>query len=176
MGTRNRKIVSIAFTGAAAALAVGMNPGNALAASHVKLTATNATFGIGGFTLTCKSAVASATLSGSWLKAISKWTFTSCSGLGLKFIVRMSESTPFDATTDMSGVSKGEFTGFRVTFSGSGNACHLLMSGLLPASYRDASHALAVDPAKTAAFAVKSVTSCPTIAVGDKADFTATYT
>jgi hypothetical protein len=201
-----KKLTSIAFTGAAATLAVGMTATHALATGGTWSVKNGSTLYKGAVkganktgtvtklvdttpghavTLTCKKATASGNVSKSeytsaspTIAKITKVTFTSCSFGGNDF--HATAATNVVAKSYASGVTKGRLAGTTATISGSkNNSCHATVSqaSSLPGSYHNASNLLAVDTtAHKAGLRIKSASSCGNLAAGNTAYFSGQFT
>jgi hypothetical protein len=199
-----RKIASIAFTGAAATIAVGTGaiPAHAATTWTVKNSGTKYTAGTvkghnstvaklasaGGTSLKCAKshAVASGTIKSTATgdpaalatlkKTVTK--FTSCSipgDGGLLFNAVLSKSATFDVSTYDDGVTKGKLIDIVAKISGISNSCKAKISGSLPGSYTNTTHKLVVDAAGTEDLTVGSAAHCGNLTAAKKAYFEATY-
>lgn len=192
--SNRKKVASVAFTGTAALAAVGFTAGQAHAAGVSKVTVTpggqyaaaasgSPTLGdtTTNNTLTCKSAVASGSLTGdaagATVGSVATATFSNCSVLTLPFTAHLNKAATLVATSPTTGgITKGELTGISATISGAGGfACKATVTGSLPGSYNN-SGTLTIDASKAADLTVQTATSCAgAINPGDKAYFNATY-
>jgi hypothetical protein len=199
---RKRRVVSIAFTGAAVvATGAMMNTPGAHAAATLKVTpggkwtatagATSLKDVTKNVTLKCKSATAAGSISKKTGIAppakfgfISKGTFgkstNACSGpLGLKFDATISAATmnvtAFNATT---GVTTGTLTGIKAKINGVGLSCSAPITGTQPFSYVNGTHQLHVLGSATKdSLTTGAVSGClGAIASKDKNYFNGTYT
>jgi hypothetical protein len=192
-----KKLASIAFTGAAATLAVGMTATQALAAGtwsikngttlykgavkaansgNTKLVdTTHAT------SLTCKKAAASGTISKSKFTSTSPKilkttvTFSNCSFGGLDFHAKA--TTTLKAKSYTGGVTTGQIVSTTATITGSkNNSCVASVSqaSALTATYTNTGHLLKIT-GTTAGLKIKKATSCGTLQTGDKAYFNGTF-
>jgi hypothetical protein len=203
MASTKKKVASIAFTGAAATMAVGLAAGPALAATtwHVKngtagftgtvkgknTTGTTTLKSSGGTVLTCAKSkavasgnVAKSTVSGSpaavaTLKTGTK--FTSCTAPGgVVFSAKLSKSATLEAKSYKSGVTTGTLTGVHAVIKGSSlNSCAATVSGSLSGTYTNATHQLTADPKSKDTLKVLTAKGCGGLAAGKKAYFKGTY-
>jgi hypothetical protein len=198
---RKRKVASIAFTGAAVAATTGFNVPAAFAAGSTwtvtpggpyTATATGTANLLDVNTsasLTCSAATAAGALkTGSGqsnpIGTISQATFGStghfCTGpLGTKFTAAL-KAGPWDisAVSTKSGTTTGKLTHISASITGqSGFGCKATVSGSVPMSYQNATHALIIDTAHAATLTVKSTNGACLGAInsGDQAWFSGTY-
>lgn len=204
MGNR-KKIASVAFTGVAAAGAVGLATGNARAASTWTINqpngtafagsnTTSATLDAGGVNLTCKpgTAVASGAVSGNGksgvpaqLATISGATFgtnsTPCSLLGLGVTAKLNKAVGLIASKATAGGVTSGYLGSSIsaTVTGVGAfSCHMAITGTsVPGAFRNASNTLDINPSSEATLTIKSVTGCDGLfKAGETAFFKANFT
>jgi hypothetical protein len=199
--SKAKKVASIAFTGAAAAVATTVNAAPALAAGNWTVapggpyTATNVTPAIlnaNGISLTCSVGAASAsgslppsaTGTPTQLGTIAKADFGKnggvCSlvGFGLTVSANLTSTAQLwgNAYDSGTGVTQGSIRNISASINGTnGFACHMKVTGQLPGSYRNESNRLVVNPGQSLGLTVQSVTGCIGVQAGDPAWFSANY-
>jgi hypothetical protein len=204
--TTRKKIASVAFTGAAATMAVGLGTLPAMAATtwHVKNGGTTYTgktvkgknttgvtslkSSYDGTVLTCPKSDATisgsikSTASGTGVKlgTLSKATFKSCTAPGgIKFTAALStgDTPSLKVSTYAAGVTKGTLAGVKAKITGSSlNSCTGKVSGNLPGSFINSKHELVADTAGAYDLTIKSAADCGGLTANKKAYFKATYT
>lgn len=209
MDRRTNKVASIAFTGAAAAMTVGMVAAQAQAASswHIKNNGTAFTGAVKGHqngnltlkdhttgaTLTCTKATATGNVANANVPAVGSPTVASIAGVSFKSCT-IGGTIPFTAKTNKAmnlhaktyNASTGTTTGFlgttgtasaiSATITGVGNNCKATIVGsTLPGSYKNGSHNLIADAAKTVTLKVKTATSCGLLHANDTAYFSGKF-
>lgn len=203
--SRTKKVASLAFTGAATAATFGLQPGPALAAAgtwHIqapKGTPYHGAFKIKGngaglvmvdanhpsFPITCTSTTAvgsiphstvTGTTTTTAIGKIKTGTFNDCSFTGVTYTATVTanlRATSYNSTTQ---IAKGKLTNVDLDWMGSGNSCHVTMTGTLSASYHNTKHDLVVDKAHKATLTMHSPTAgCLVFGNGDLAYFAGTY-
>jgi hypothetical protein len=197
-----RKVASIAFSGAAAAAAVGYGFTPALAATAHWVTKNGTTKYHGAVkgankgttklvdkthsvTLTCKKASVSGSVPKSSVVAgtstklgpLKKANFTSCSFVGVTFKAKLNKAAGIYAKTYAAGVTHGNIKSISAEISGVNiTGCKAKVTGKLPAVFKNKSHEFVVDSKAVASLTIKSATTaCPVIKAGDKAYFQGTF-
>lgn len=193
----NRKVTSIAFTGAAAVLAasIGALPAHAASSWHIKNGGTGYTGLVRGKNTTSVVLTSShgtsliclpghVTVSGSMpesnvagkpatLTDLSRITFTSCSIGGIRINGTGTASLIVSNYNAGTSGTTGKLGNFHLTLAGSGNNCKVTVTGqFLPASYVNA--ALTFDPTGAETLNIESVTGCGGLTAGAKAALTGT--
>jgi len=198
-----RKVASVAFTGAAATATLGMAMGPAMATNattwHIKAAGKGYHGAVKGknkgttklvdtthaVTLTCTAANVAGTVPKSNVTAtgtstrlgtLSAANFSHCSFLGVTFKAKLNAHAGIWASKFAAGVTHGHIKSINAEISGVGNTCKAKVTGTLPASFKNVSHAFIVDGGKAATLTIHSpTTGCPIIKNGDKAYFQGTF-
>lgn len=198
--SNRKKVASVAFTGAAATLAVGFGtlPAHAASSWHIKNGGTGYTGHVEGKTTTSGvltsshgtslvclpgKAAASASVSKSnvpgkpaTIAKIKNAAFTSCSTGGIRFNATATASLVASNYNAGTGVTTGKLTNIHATLTGIGNNCKATITGTsLPGSYSNTNHNLTADPTGAMTLTVQSATGCGGLLAGAKANFEATY-
>jgi hypothetical protein len=194
---RRNKIASIAFTGSAATLTLGMTATQAMAASswHVNYHGATTIKNIGavtlkdhttGATMTCGNVTGTDSVPSSHptgrspvLEKILTLDFNSCTiGGTIPITVKLNKAINFHGVSysGSTGTTRGYFgtkghaSAIGFTITGTGNACRAtLVNSTIPASFDNSTHTFGVDLAQTATLKVKTATSCGLLHTGDTA-------
>jgi hypothetical protein len=194
-----KKVASIAFTGAAAAVAAGFNAVPAFASGATWKVSPNgaysalnqsgaATLTAGAVTLTCPtstafasgSLVASAAGSTAQVGTVNATFGASgvpCTFGTIQFSAHLVHPAQLWASAYHSGVTQGAIKSISASINGLNLTCHAKVTGSsIPATFDNATHALTVNQAGTKTLTVGSVTGClGALQNGQSAGFTAKY-
>jgi hypothetical protein len=200
---KGKKVASLAFTGAAAAAAMGMHATHALAASdtwHVqapKGTAYNGAFAgkanskgtslvdtsAPEFPLKCTSATAAGTLDSTATGAtaqigtINSGNFTACKFDGITFTAKLTSKANLVASGYNGTVTTGKITDVHAALTGNSGKCTATVTGSVSASYINSTHQLVVGAHSKATLTIHNPTSgCLVLDNSDPAYFKGTFT
>lgn len=193
------KAVSIAFTGAAAALVAGLPAGQATAAGaiHIKNQGTGyagAVKGKNNGAVTLKFPATGATIpcNAAWSASVPHSTVSGTSPVALVFktmdlsgctiggVIPLTGKNGKIVDYHVTGVITSGVTGYlgtkgaskaiSLTLLGVGNNCRARITGsTIPASYLNPPHSLILDKARTTTLTVKSAASCGVLHTGSRA-------
>jgi hypothetical protein len=199
---QSKKITSIAFTGAAATLAIGLGVPHAWAATtwHIKNGGTAYTGKVKGknngttilhlntgASLKCTTASASGSVAKAsptgtspTVATITKATFKTCTLLGADFKASLTGTTDVVAKTFKSAITKGTLTDVKATITGASSGdstCKATVTGSVSGSFHNTGHSLKTAAASKPAskLTITSAKSCANIKTNDTAYFKATY-